>query len=346
MKPAQGGGKTAKREDVNSEEEDGEDAYEEEESEAPAEVSEEDYDSDAPPKVTFIPLPKLRETNGIPYADATLHPNTLLFLRDLKAHNQRPWLKSHDEEFRRALKDWESYVTTLTDRLIDLDPTIPELPLRDVIFRIYRDTRFSKDPTPYKPHFSAAWSRTGRKGPYACYYVHVEPGGKCSVGGGLWSPEAGSVGRLRASIDERPHRWRRVLGEDGFSRMFFGKEAGKGGDEGSVKRFVERNQRGALKTKPKGFNADHRDIGLLKLKNYTISKKLPDSVLTAEDSQDQIAEIFGAMVGFVGFLNSVVMPDPGQDDDSEEDDSGHEDGSGNGSSAEESEEEADAGDDE
>jgi uncharacterized protein (TIGR02453 family) len=241
----------AKRKNAESEDEDGEDAYQEAESEAPAEVSEEEYDSDAPPKVTFIPLPKLRATNGIPYTDETLHPNTLLFLRDLKAHNQRPWLKSHDEEYRRALKDWESYVTTLTTRLIDLDPTIPELPLRDVIFRIYRDTRFSKDPTPYKPHFSAAWSRTGRKGPYACYYVHVEPDGKCMVGGGLWSPEAGSVGRLRASIDERPHRWRRVLGADGFGRMFFGREAGKGGDEGAVKRFVDRNQMGALKTKPK-----------------------------------------------------------------------------------------------
>lgn len=247
----QGRRTAAKRKNVRSEEEDGEDAYKDEQSEAAAEVSEEEYDSDAPPKVTFIPLPKLRDTNGILYTDETLHPNTLLFLRDLKAHNQRPWLKSHDEEYRRALKDWESYVTSLTNRLIDLDPTIPELPLRDVIFRIYRDTRFSKDPTPYKPHFSAAWSRTGRKGPYACYYVHVEPGGKCSVGGGLWSPEAGSVSRLRASIDERPHRWRRVLGEDGFARMFFGKEAGKGGDEGAVKRFVERNQWGALKTKPK-----------------------------------------------------------------------------------------------
>jgi hypothetical protein len=95
-----------------------------------------------------------------------------------------------------------------------------------------------------------------------------------------------------------------------------------------------------------GFNADHRDIGLLKLKNYTISKKLPDSVLTAEDSQDQIAEIFGAMVGFVSFLNSVVMPDPGQDDDSEEDDSGNEDGDGNDSQEEDSEDEEDAGNEE
>ncbi len=56
----------------------------------------------------------------------------------------------HDPEYRRSLKDWESFVETLTEKIIAADETIPELPLKDVIFRIYRDIRFSKDPTPYK----------------------------------------------------------------------------------------------------------------------------------------------------------------------------------------------------
>lgn len=57
---------------------------------------------------------------------------------------------ANDGEFRRALKDWESYATALTDTIIDLDPTIPELPFKDINFRIYRDIRFTNDPTPYK----------------------------------------------------------------------------------------------------------------------------------------------------------------------------------------------------
>jgi uncharacterized protein (DUF2461 family) len=56
----------------------------------------------------------------------------------------------HDPEYRRSLKDWESFVETLTEKVIEVDDTIPELPLKDIIFRIYRDIRFSKDPTPYK----------------------------------------------------------------------------------------------------------------------------------------------------------------------------------------------------
>lgn len=64
---------------------------------------------------------------------------------------------ANDKEFRRALSDWETYVTALTERIIEVDPTVPELPFKDVNFRIYRDIRFSKDPTPYKvQYFSVA----------------------------------------------------------------------------------------------------------------------------------------------------------------------------------------------
>lgn len=82
----------------------------------------------------------------------------------------------HDPDFRASEKDFKSFIENLTQKLIEVDETIPELPPKDIIFRIYRDVRFSKDPTPYKPHFSAAWSRTGRKGPYAAYYIQIAPG--------------------------------------------------------------------------------------------------------------------------------------------------------------------------
>ncbi|KAL1845239.1 hypothetical protein VTK73DRAFT_825 [Phialemonium thermophilum] len=277
----------------------------------------EEFDEDAPPKVTFIPLPQLRDAGGVEYEDDRLHPNTFLFLKDLKANNTRPWLKSHDGEYRRSLKDWESFVETMTQKIIEADETIPELPIKDVIFRIYRDIRFSNDPTPYKPHYSAAWSRTGRKGPYACYYIHVEPS-RCFVGGGLWHPDAGALQKLRASIDERPRRWRRVLTDEHFQKTFL-PQARPGDEASALKAFAKANAENALKKKPKDFSSEHRDIELLKLRNFTVSKKIPDSYLTAADGQQKIIRIIQAMVGFVTHLNNIVMPD-GDDDESDDED--------------------------
>ncbi|ROV89369.1 hypothetical protein VPNG_10129 [Cytospora leucostoma] len=289
---------------------------------------EEDDDSelaeDEAPRVTIIPLIKLRDTGGVDYEDDRLHKNTMLFLKDLKANNNRKWLKSVDPEFRRSLKDWTTYVEAFTQKIIAADPTIPELPLKDVNFRIYRDIRFSKDPTPYKPHFSAAFSRTGRKGPYACYYVHCEPG-SCSVGGGLWHPEASHVAKLRASIDERPQRWRRVLMDEEFRQTFLA-PAKSGDEKGCLKAFARLNAVNALKTKPKGFDTSHRDIELLKLRSFFVHKRVPDGIFTAEDGQEQIIGIIRAMVGFVTFLNDVVMPDPNLDSDSSSDE--NEEGAG------------------
>ncbi|KAM7215076.1 Conserved hypothetical protein (DUF2461) domain containing protein [Rhypophila decipiens] len=300
-----------------------------------------ELDEDEVPKVTFEPLPKLRDTNGIEYEDDRLHQNTLEFLKDLKKNNKRTWLKTNDEEFRRSLKDWESYVMTMTEKIMAADETIPELPFKDVNFRIYRDVRFSHDPTPYKPNYGAAWSRTGRKGPYACYYLHLEPGGKCFVGGGLWHPPADMIAKIRTSIDTKPKKWRQVLMDPNFRDVFLsgaappkvkGKKAatstpaaekkGRGRpaankstteeatkdvekilqehDETSViKAFAELNKESALKIRPQGYQPDHRDIELLKLRSFTVSKKIPDDMFTYEDGQEEIARIFGAMVGFV-----------------------------------------------
>jgi uncharacterized protein (DUF2461 family) len=253
------------------------------------------------------------------------------------------------------LKDWETYVATIQDKIISVDETIPELPFKDVNFRIYRDVRFSKNPDPYKvaiprpshdsqpsltcpqTHYGVAFSRTGRKGPYACYYIHCEPG-HAFIGGGLWHPEADAVAKLRASIDERPERWRRVLMDPVFRRTFMpevapgkAKAAGKKEEAAVKKAFAGHNQDNALKTKPKvsvvpdqscpatsfqawsgfpivltlavqGFHAEHRDIELLKLRNFTIGKRVPDEIFTDEDGQDQIVECFRAMVPFVSCL--------------------------------------------
>ncbi len=204
--------------------------------------------SAAPGEAVFIKLPKPREAGKTPYTDSTIHPNTFLFLKDLRANNDREWLKMHDADYRQSKKDWDLFVESLTEKVIEMDETIPELPPKDLTFRIYRDIRFSPDPTPYKTHFSAAWSRTGRKGPYAGYYVQISPGSSF-VGAGVWHPEAPPLALMRQDIDKKSHRLKEVLMAAELRKEFLG---GIGEvEKKAVKAFVGMNTENMLKTKPK-----------------------------------------------------------------------------------------------
>ena len=277
----------------------------------------------APGEAVFIKLPKAREAGKVSYTDSTIHPNTLLFLKELRANNDREWLKMHDADYRQSKKDFDSFVECLTEKVIEKDETIPELPPKDLTFRIYRDIRFSPDPTPYKTHFSAAWSRTGRKGPYAGYYVQVQPNGSF-VGAGVWHPEAPPLALMRKDVDLKSHKIKAVLTAAELRREFFG---GISNDEKkAVKAFVNMNTENMLKTKPKGYEKDNPNIDLLKLRNFTIGKKLKDEEVLGPGGLGRIAELIGILTPFVSYLNSVVMPDEEPSSEDEDGEEGEEEG--------------------
>jgi uncharacterized protein (TIGR02453 family) len=270
-----------------------------------------------------IDKPKARPAGKIPYSDDTVHSHTMLFLQELSENNDREWLKMHDPTYRQALKDSNTFFEELQTKIIELDETIPELPMKDITFRIYRDIRFSPDPTPYKTHFSAAWSRTGRKGPFAAYYCQIKPGGSF-VGGGLWMPEASALAALRKDIDKKAQNLKDVLLNDGIRKQFF---SGIKKDEKLVmKAFADQNKENALKTKPRDYAADHKYIQLLRLRNFTIGRKLKDEEIVGNGGIDRVAEVIKCLVPFVTYLNSIVMPDAPLQYSEEEDSEDSEDG--------------------
>ncbi|CAI7628779.1 unnamed protein product [Penicillium discolor] len=284
-----------------------------------------------PGQEVIIAKPKARDAGKTPYQDETLHPNTKLFLIDIASNNDRQWLKAHDPDYRAAKKDFETFVESLTPKIAEVDATVPELPVKDLVFRIHRDVRFSKNPLPYKvgylilwvpvavacricayvtggrvTHFSAAWSRTGKKGPYAAYYVHFQPG-SCFVGGGLWNPESEPLALLREDIDDNSAVLKEILRAPEMRREFL--KGASDDDDAVVDAFTHHNRESALKTKPKGYEADNKNIKLLRLRSFTIGKPISDDELTGDDAQEKIATLVGVMEPFVTYLNSVVMPD-------------------------------------
>jgi uncharacterized protein (TIGR02453 family) len=249
----------------------------------------------APGEEVFIALPKAREPGKTPYRDETIHPNTMLFLGDLKRNNERSWLKLHDKDFRQSEKDWKSFVDQMTEKLTEVDDTLPELPAKDIVFRIYRDVRFSNDPTPYKPHFSGCWSRTGRKGPYAAYYLQISPG-RSFIGGGLWCPEAQYLAVLRRDFDQRSNRIKSVLADPALRREFLG---GAKDEKKALKEFLGHNSENALKRHPKGYDEENPNIGLLRLRSFTLGRKLSDSEVTDPKAIEKLTNIMGTLTPFV-----------------------------------------------
>src|ERR1035437_6595676 len=112
-----------------------------------------------------------------------LQLSTLQFLKSLSKNNNKVWLDAHRNQYMDAKSDFENFVSILIKKTAQFDSDVKELQVKDCVFRLNRDIRFSKDKTPYKINMGASINRGGKKSIYAGYYFHVEPGGKSIVGG-------------------------------------------------------------------------------------------------------------------------------------------------------------------
>ena len=103
-------------------------------------------------------------------------------------------------------------------------------------------------------------------------------------------------------------------------RQFFGLGGGEGGKKKGkgkgreeeleaecVKKFVGMNKENALKTKPRDYEADHRDIALLRLRNFTIGRKLKDEEIVGEGGLERVVELIGCLVPFVSLPLSFLQ---------------------------------------
>lgn len=182
-------------------------------------------------------------------------PEALQFLRDLREHNDREWFKprkaTYDDELlwpARCLVADVAAEAARTGLPLTADPA-------KGLFRIYRDTRFSKNKAPYKTHVGLVWTRTGHKGDEGALYVHVEPGG-CFLGAGFWAPEAPLLRRWRERIAGDPAGWLAAVaevegtglavgGRESLKRMPRGYESFAGSDVAEALRW-----KGAVATQP------------------------------------------------------------------------------------------------
>ncbi len=233
--------------------------------------------------------------SAAPFAGFT--PEAIQFLADLAQNNDRAWFQSRKADYERLLRDpMAALIEALAERLaargipLDADP-------RRSPFRIYRDTRFSRDKSPYKTGVGASFAWLGQAGagddsaPPAERgsggYFHFQPG-EMFVGGGMWRPDKHRLGAFRQALVVEPERVRAALEDPGFVAWF-----------GEVRCHE------ALRRIPPGFPKDHPMADLFRWKDVVFGRPLADAEVCDPGLPDLLADGFAAAVPVFRFLATL-----------------------------------------
>ncbi|MBC8144976.1 MAG: DUF2461 domain-containing protein [bacterium] len=204
------------------------------------------------------------------------------FLRDLKRNNKREWLTPERKAIYQThlLEPARQLMSELHSRFAAAGLPFEPNP-KSGIMRLYRDTRFSKDKTPFKTSLSATVPYTGEGKDGIGNYLHIEPGASF-YGGGAWSVETVQLKRLRAAIDRDPKKLRAIIAK---LEKNFGPVQGE-----------------SLKRPPTGYSADHPAIDLLKMKQIFTSQRFDDELASSPKLVDWIVKMTAHTFEFNKYL--------------------------------------------
>jgi len=174
------------------------------------------------------------------------------FFKELKNNNNRDWFSDHKPRYTESVvKPMGEFIVAIAPRLqrISAHYKADPRPHGGSMFRIYRDTRFSKDKTPYKTHAACHFRhRAGRDAHAPGFYVHIETDG-IRFGGGIWLPPAKHLALIREFIADNPSAWEKLIKSTAIRKA--------GGIRGD-----------SLKRPPRGYAPDARHIDDLKRKSF------------------------------------------------------------------------------
>ena len=219
-------------------------------------------------------------------ATAYFEPDLFRFLKELKRNNRKDWFEQNKPRYELVVK------RPLLRFIADFDARIRTLskyfhgdarPAGGSMFRIYRDTRFSRDKSPYKTHAAAHFPHraAGKDVHTPGFYLHIEPGNSMG-GGGLWQPDAPALKQVRDHLVERPKEWKAVVS----TRMEII------GD--------------SLKRPPAGYDAEHPFVEDLKRKEFAVLLQFTDRQVCAPDFMDRYLKACRSAAPLVRFLAKAV----------------------------------------
>jgi uncharacterized protein (TIGR02453 family) len=211
---------------------------------------------------------------------------TLAFLRDLKRNNDREWFAANKDRYLDAHDNFLQFVQGLIFEACAFDKSVVGLDAKKTVFRIYRDTRFAKDKSPYKPNFGAHLIDKGKAVIPAGYYLHLEAG-DCFLAGGIHMPESTTLRELRKEISAEGKEFLKIINDKEFKKHF----------------TIVGDQ---LQKVPQGFDREDPMGDYLKFKEYTIIHSLSDKDVLSENFSSYCNKVFKLMLPFNSFMNRAI----------------------------------------
>lgn len=212
-------------------------------------------------------------------------PRLYDFFRQLAANNNREWFAAHKPLYLELRQLWEADIDRLIGYMSAWEPRLSHLTAKTTAYRIYRDTRFSPDKTPFKTYFSAAFSQYGKSTHRACYYLHMDGASENGLYGGMWCPDSDMLRKIRKAIVDNIEEFEEIVNAPSMREAF--------------PQWVG----ATLKTVPKGYDRNHPLAHYLRMKDYGRFAPLSPETFFDPSWPEIVAERFGKVKPFVEFLN-------------------------------------------
>ncbi len=212
---------------------------------------------------------------------------TFQFLKDVKKNNNREWFNANKDKYVAANENFIAFTQSLINEVAKFDKSVAGLDAKSSVFRIYRDTRFSKDKTPYKTFFSAVLMGQSEGCGVAGYYFHLEPENSMLVGG-VHATEPKALKEIRHEISSNGKEFLKIINDKKFKDTF-------------------KIQGEKLVKVPQGFDKEDPMAEYLKYKEMMICHSVADKNILADDSISYCTKIFKAMQPFNAFVNAPLI---------------------------------------
>jgi uncharacterized protein (TIGR02453 family) len=215
---------------------------------------------------------------------------TFAFLDELSKNNERDWFNDNKSRYEDCVRNPAlAFIHDIAPELQLITPRFLARPKKvgGSLMRVYRDTRFGKDKTPYKTNIGIQFRHEAGKNVHAPgYYLHLSAH-ECFFGAGIWRPDSTALGQIRELIRDNGSRWRQARDEECFAQHY-----ALGGE--------------SLKTAPRGFAKDHPLIEDLRRKDFIAIAHFPQHHALQKDFMDETLGHFGDATTYMRFLCAAL----------------------------------------